>query len=192
MLFDSTMTTEVSFSEIINCEAKNKLKSVQLGDAPEFFRIIKENQKYFSEFEFIAPKFETVTDVENVISHLINYKRASEGANYGFWANDQLVGLFTINKVDWKNQIADVGYWLIQSAAGKGLAFFGLCALRDNLKNLDFKILTATTAVSNIKSQKLLLKAGFNKEKILEKNITVNNKSIDEILFTCHLQNFRS
>lgn len=183
------MQITYSFSEIIKCESGALLSAVKQSDAAEFFKIILENQFHFSKFEFIAPNFRSVEDVERIIGKLNEFKDNKKGVNYGLWIDGNLSGLFTVNSTNWETQTADVGYWLIESATGRGLAFSGLCALCNSLRKLGFKMLTATTAVSNIRSQNLLTKVGFRKEKILEQNITVCGKAIDEILFIYSLSN---
>lgn len=181
------MEITYSFSEIIKCESGALLSAVKQSDAAEFFKIILENQIHFSKFEFIAPNFKSVADVEKIIAKLNEFKDSKKGVNYGLWIDGSLSGLFTVNSTNWETQTADVGYWLIESAIGKGQAFSGLCALCNSLRTMGFKVLTASTAVSNIRSQNLLTKVGFRKEKILEQNITVGSKAVDEILFISSL-----
>jgi ribosomal-protein-serine acetyltransferase len=179
------MTAEFDFPDSIECESRLALKAVGLGNARDFFKVIQENQSYFSEFDFIAPNFASMDLVVNIIEKLIHFKENREGANYGFWLDDQLLGLFTINSINLTMRSADLGYWLTKEAAGKGLAEIALKTLMASLKGIGFDAFTASTAISNFKSQRLLTKVGFKKEKILRKNIIVRGNEIDEILFVC-------
>ncbi len=159
------------------------LKSVQVSDAVNFFKTIRENKNHFAAFDFISPSFESLKEVEGVIASLIKYKNTGSGVNYGLWKQDELLGLFTVNKVLWEKKEADVGFRLIKTATGHGFAKLGLEALCGDLINLGFRRLTASTAISNQRSQALLHKAGFEKIEILREHITVRGQKIDEFLY---------
>lgn len=76
-----------------------------------------------------APNFDSVEAVEKVILLLDQFKDNKEGVNYCLWKDGNLSGLFTVNSAIWDTQTADVGYWLTESATGKGLAYLGLCRI---------------------------------------------------------------
>jgi ribosomal-protein-serine acetyltransferase len=163
------------------------LKAAAIKDAEVFFKVVSENQNHFLQYEFISPKFESVEQLKNIIRLLDLSKRDSRGASYGLWNDQNLLGLFTINEINWENRIADVGYWLVESAMGQGLGLRGFTALIEHcFQRLELASLTAHTAVSNTRSQQLLMKAGFQKVKVLEKSITVRGTPVDEILFSRH------
>ena len=161
-----------------------ELKAVSQKDAPAFFHVIQENQNFFAEFEFSAPSFTSLETVEEAISHLATLSENGKGATYGYWVNQILAGLFKVNAVDWSNRSADIGFWMSQTSTGKGLAYAALYALRDTcIQTLALKKLTASTAISNQKSQKLLLKAGFKNIKLIKSNFVIRGKEVDDFLF---------
>ena len=159
------------------------LKSVCMSDATAFFKIIRENQDHFSDFDFISPNFESLKGVEDVIRSLIDYKDAGNGVNYGLWRRNELIGLFTVNKVSWDKKEADVGFWLTKPATRQGLAKLAFQAFCNDLIGLGFRRLTATTAISNEHAQSLLSKVGFNKIDEHKGSIIVRGQKIDEFLF---------
>ncbi|MGZ3854710.1 MAG: GNAT family N-acetyltransferase [Bacteriovorax sp.] len=176
--------SKCSLPEIIQVKNGLLLRSVALTDAEYFLKIIIENQNYFSKFDFISPTFTTLEEVEKVIGHLINFKNDQMGANYGLWNKEKLIGLFTINEIDWDAKVADIGFWLVEGASSKGHAFLALQSLMESCwKSLNMNALKATTATTNNKCQKLLEKSGFKKIEILKDNILVRNKKIDEFLY---------
>ncbi len=173
--------------ETIKCENNFRLKAVSLNDSDYFLKIISENQEHFSQFDFVSPAFSTLPEVIEVIKNLNQYQTDLAGVSYGFWSESKLLGLFTINRIDWTNQVADIGFWLIQGATNQGFASIGLKALTQCCWNtLELKSLTAHTAVSNIKCQKLLLKFGFKKIDTLKGHFKVRGLEIDEYLYCLH------
>lgn len=158
-------------------------ESVQIGQSDLFFEIIKKNRPYFSKIDFISPEFESLEAVKSVIKSLIDYKNKNSGVNYGLWKANNLSGFFTVNRVDWEKSSADVGFWLIESATGKGYASLAFSILCCELKKLGLIQLTASTAITNKRAQALLEKNGFRKQKILERHITVRGSKIDEFLY---------
>jgi RimJ/RimL family protein N-acetyltransferase len=132
-------------------------------------------------FEFQSPTFSNLSEIKLVIDSLLDYKKSYSGASYGLWNQSNLIGLLTINRIDWDDQIADLGIWLIENSTNKGIAYKAFQSLVDMCWNtLDMKSLTAHTAVSNIKCQRLLEKLSFNKIKILKNHIKVRNNDVDE------------
>lgn len=167
-------------------EIKNELvlKSVSLSDAPQFLEVIKTNRQHFDSFDFISPQFDSLVDVEGVIQELASYRQAKKGASYGLWQKNKLIGLFTINKIIWHERTADVGFWLIESSTGNGFASRALLSLIINcFEILNLRSVTATTALTNLKSRKILTNIGFTLEKDLPANIQVRGQQINESLF---------
>lgn len=134
-------------------------------------------------FDFISPNFESLKEVEAVIESLVEFKASGNGVNYGLWRQDELLGLFTVNKVNWSKKEADVGFWLVESATGQGLATLAFTRLCNDLFKHGFGRLMASTAVSNQRAQSVLQRSGFKKIEILHEHITVRGQKIDEFVY---------
>ena len=144
------------------------LRAVAIADTDKFLKILIENQNHFSHFDFVAPTFKTHLEVANVIQSLVHFQNDARGVSYGLWKKDELIGLFTINRIDWEKKIADIGFWLIETAVGKGYAIQALNSMVNCCwQELGLKRLTAHTATTNSRSQKLLGMAGFRHMAIL-------------------------
>ena len=156
------------------------LKAVGLEDGQAFFVAISENQSHFLNFDFSSPNFSSVSEVEQVIQSLMQYRQQEDGASYGAWLENKLVGFFTINKIDWSLKTADLGYWLVKSATGRGLAITGLKSLIEYcFGRLNLNYITAHVATTNLKSQNVLLKAGFQKQQRYSQNMNVRGQLVD-------------
>lgn len=174
----------IKFVSEITCEDGVILKVVSESEATTFFNIINDNQDYFSEFEFIAPDFKSIDEVRDTISALTSFCNNRNGVSYGLWRSGNLLGLFTINKVDWGEKLAEVGFWLTGNAAGNGVASNVLKHFVDHcFSQLKLAELRAFTAVSNVKTQRLLEKVGFLQENLIKSNIQVRGEDIDEYMY---------
>lgn len=177
-------TIERKIPEKIPLREDLHLRLVSIHDANSFFKIITISQDYFSKFDFLAPKFQTLQETEFAVADLIQKQHSHRGASYGLWQEENLLGLFKINRFDWDDLSADVGYWLIESASNKGFARASLTALIENCwSNLDLKSVTAHTAVTNLRSHALLEKLGFKKIKLIKNAIQIEGKNIDDFVF---------
>ena len=160
------------------------LKAVSTEDADAFLKIITENQNHFQNFDFIAPAFKTLPEVIATISNLQSDQKNCARVSYGLWKNNSLLGLFTINKIDWATRVANVGFWLAEKYTGQGVAYFALQALINCCKDtLKLNSLTAHTATSNTRTQNLLEKSGFKKTELLKDRLQIRNKSIDDFRY---------
>ena len=174
----------MELTDLLPCDENIYLKAVDRAHAPLFLKIVDENKKYFEQFDFIAPQFESVQEIEQVIDRLMKLKAEKNGASYGLWKGPELIGLMTINHVNWKKKEADVGYWIIEKATGHGYATKAFSALvRYCFEVLDLKTLTAHTATTNIKSQKILKKMGFKETMTLKERVEVRGRKVDDFLF---------
>jgi ribosomal-protein-serine acetyltransferase len=172
----------------INIRSNLYLRSVTLDDAESFFIVIKESQSHFSNFEFKSPTFTEMADVESIIQSLNEAQKNGLSASFGLWHDDRLIGLFTINTIDWDKKTADIGLWLIESATGKGLAFYSLQSLIKSCWNdLGMKTITAHTAISNIQCQRLLEKTNFVKTQLFKNHIKVRGQFVDEYKYLLDL-----
>ncbi len=174
----------MNLAKIIIVEKDFQLIAVRLADAPDFFNIVRDNQEHFSRFDFTSPRFDRLEEVVDVIQGLIEYQQEGLGVSYGAWLGNQLIGLLTINKIDWEFKIADAGYWLAQSATGKGYASKAFLALVDYcFSELQMENITAHVATTNLRSQNLLLKMGFKKQILLRKKMKVRGHYVDEFRY---------
>lgn len=169
----------------IESESGLTLRVITMEDAEPIHSLIQKNQDHFSKFDFKAPQFKTLLEVENAIESLVIHHEKARGASYGIWENNRLLGVVAVNLVDWHNKTADIGYWLSEQASGRGLAFQALNLLKRYLfEQLNLEKLTAATATTNVKSQSLLERVGFKPAKILETPLLVNGRNVPNSLYS--------
>ncbi|MFZ3231242.1 MAG: GNAT family N-acetyltransferase [Pseudobdellovibrio sp.] len=183
--FENNFDPYKTIPEFIKIDDTLVLKAVTQNDAEEFLIAIKNNRSFFDTFDWNLPKFETLDEVKNAIATLTKYKSDYRGVSYGLWKNDsKLLGLVTVNSIDWSKKSMDAGYWLIKSETNNGYARKSILKLIETFSaDLNICEMTATTAITNIRSQNLLTKIGFCEHSRSIGSLKVDEKRIDQITY---------
>jgi len=98
----------------------------------------------------------------------------------------EIIGMMSFVKVDWRDETAEVGYWLARKYWGRGLATEALRVLLNHgFKKFKFKKIYARVYQPNIRSIKLLERIGFKLEGRLrkQKRYRFGKKRLDELIY---------
>jgi RimJ/RimL family protein N-acetyltransferase len=99
--------------------------------------------------------------------------------------NNRFVGVIGLNRIDMVNKLANIGYWIRTSAAGKGYATAALQLLaRYSFERLGFIRLEILCLPNNLPSIRVAEKAGFKREGILRKRLMLRDISNDVVLLS--------
>ncbi|HSP63521.1 MAG TPA: GNAT family protein, partial [Pyrinomonadaceae bacterium] len=92
------------------------------------------------------------------------------------------VGLNFFNRV---HQVANLGYWVRTSAAGRGVATQAArLVARFGFEQLGLHRIEILAAVDNIASQRVAEKVGAVREGVLRKRLLINGESQDAVMFS--------
>lgn len=113
-----------------------------------------------------------ITDAEEIITFHLN----DSGCRYGMFSKEtnELIGTCGYHCwiIDSGGSRAEIGFDLTPSYWGKGLMQEALNeVLKIGFEIMELDYIEATTELENIKSQKLLVRMGFNKEIYLKDNL---------------------
>jgi RimJ/RimL family protein N-acetyltransferase len=94
-----------------------------------------------------------------------------EGNAYTFFIFDRhsgkLLGSCGLNRLDWLNRLANLGYWVRTSAAGSGIASAATrLVLRFALDRLELQRIEIVAAVGNTGSQRVAERVGAKRESL--------------------------
>ena len=121
---------------------------------------------------------ETVQMIENVLAQL-------ESGLCTEWAVERkddakVLGLIHLNKIDFFNRSAEVGYWLTRKYWGQGYATECLKALGEYaLNTLRMDEIVAVCHPENAASLRVLEKAGYRYQKTLPAYVSLRGKTAD-------------
>jgi RimJ/RimL family protein N-acetyltransferase len=92
-----------------------------------------------------------------------------EGREYNFFIFEKTGGKFLgscgLNRLDWLNRLANLGYWVRTSSAGQGIASAATRLVLDfALRQLELERIEIVAAVGNTGSQRVAEKVGARRE----------------------------
>lgn len=89
------------------------------GDARELFAIVDENREYLREW---LPWLDDVNSVDDELA-MIRRIRGDRNFNwvYLILSDGEIVGVVSLNWVDWDNRSFGLGYWVSESSSGRGI-----------------------------------------------------------------------
>ncbi|MEY4291524.1 MAG: hypothetical protein RL130_1466 [Actinomycetota bacterium] len=143
----------------------------------------------------LIPAFTTVP-ANYTIDHAIDFVRSDPFSlaerrelrfivDYGNGSDKKFAGVISLHTINIKNHTAEVGYWMEKSMRGKGIATTSVSMITDfGFTTIGFRRIDGLADVDNEASQKVLMKAGFEKEGILRNKVTrEDGRQIDMALF---------
>ena len=116
--------------------------------------------------------------------------RASQGDEwYSFAAVEEPSGRFAggvgINFINRVHQIANLGYWIRTSAAGRGFATRAAqLAARFGFEQLGLQRIEIVAAAGNLASQRVAEKAGACREAVARKRLLIRGKPQDAVVYS--------
>ena len=143
----------------------------------------------------LIPKFTTVPS-GYTIDHAIEFVRSDPFSfaerreirfviEHGNGFDKKFAGVISLHTINIKNHTAEIGYWMEKSMRGKGIATTASMMMTDyGFVTLGFRRIDGLVDADNEASQKVLMKAGFEREGILRNKVTrEDGRQIDMALF---------
>ena len=143
----------------------------------------------------LIPKFTTVPS-GYTIDHAIEFVRSDPFSfaerreirfviEHGNGDDKKFAGVISLHTINIKNHTAEIGYWMEKSMRGKGIATTAAMMITDyGIATLGFRRIDGLVDADNEASQKVLMKAGFEREGILRNKVTrEDGRQIDMALF---------
>ncbi|WP_426390705.1 GNAT family N-acetyltransferase [Variovorax sp. R-27] len=178
-----------SFPLVIAIEEGLELRAIARGNASVLHCLIEKNKSSLSQ-QLHWPRF--VDSLEDTISFCISCEIGMQNkveAAYGIWCNDHLVGVVSFNTLDLGNESGEIGYWLDESARGKGVASSAVGALvRTFAQQQLLRRYVIKCAVTNKRSQRVAERLGFSREGLLKLAEKIGDTRHDQHLYALSLQ----
>lgn len=157
------------------------LKKMEEDNLEEVFEIYS-NDRVF-EYCGIIPKHNKDT-VKKMIGHFERDYSKKSRVKWGIFLNEdnKLVGIMEAMEFNSKVNMVTIGYFLAESAWGKGIATESVSLLLEFLfKEVNVNRIQAEVMPPNIKSKNVLLKNGFIKEGTLRQATLWSGKGIVDL-----------
>ncbi|WP_026677039.1 GNAT family N-acetyltransferase [Fictibacillus gelatini] len=157
-------------------------------DAKELVDLNIRNKEFFQQFSMqYEDSFYTSEFQENKIKEQLKEMEEDKRYTFGIFLkeNDRLIGDITLAQVVRKHvQSSILGYALDQQYNGKGLMTEAVrLVVKFAFEKLKLHRITAGVSPRNPGSARVLEKAGFQREGLARKNVKINGKWEDHIMF---------
>jgi len=143
----------------------------------------------------IIPRFTAISS-DYSMAHALDYVQRTDASvrtqrelpfviEYGNGDDRVFAGTISFHSLNVKNSVGELGYWMTKSMRGKGIATTAARMLTDyGFTTIGFKRVEALVDKENAASEKLLEKAGYQREGLMKNKVTRDDgRQVDMHLF---------
>jgi ribosomal-protein-serine acetyltransferase len=145
-----------------------ELRLLQLADAEELFALTDANRSYLRQW---LPWLDLITQVEDTrdfIAKTLKQFADHECLVTAIRNGGNIVGLVGFNRIEQQDRVGYIGYWLAESACGKGIMTKACRSLIDyGFATLNLNRIVITCATENHRSRAIPLRIGFTHEGVI-------------------------
>jgi RimJ/RimL family protein N-acetyltransferase len=142
------------------------VREYRLADAEAIWAAIQESRHSLAQWVPDIARRQTPAEVRAGLQCLAAARAQAQRWVFGLWerSSGSFLGEVGLYQIDWQRQSAEVGYWVRQTARGRGYATEGLALLCDQAsRGLGLRQLEAHIAADNRASQRVAERQGFQR-----------------------------
>ncbi|WP_285599168.1 GNAT family protein [Kineosporia sp. NBRC 101731] len=162
------------------------VRIVREEDAEPFARVVAENRDFLQPWEPIrGEEYFSVEGQRRMLDDALLLYSGGILLPCTIIEKGEVVGRININNIiRGALQSGDIGYWVAESAGGRGVATAAVAGVvRIAFDTLGLHRLAASTLVNNVRSQRVLEKNGFERIGMAPKFLKINGTWSDSVLF---------
>ena len=155
------------------------LKILDINDSQIIFDAIDTNRYHLRKWLPFIDATRTVNDTRAFVKSIVeDIERRQEV--FTIWFNDSFCGLAGIKEIDFLNRKAEIGYWLVENATGKGIMIKSVDkVIQFVFDELEMNRIQIRCGVGNTKSSAIPKKLGFFFEGVERQGERFHTKYID-------------
>lgn len=162
------------------------LRTFTLADAEEFYHLTITSKTYLKEWLGWLDNIQTVKDTAENIQSRLNELHENDGRprTFAIIYQEKIVGTIGYSKMDRKNKVGTVGYWLGEKYQGKGIMTKAFQALiHYGFQDLSLNRIEVRAATENVKSRSLPEHFSFQEEGIIREAEWLYNHYVDHVVY---------
>jgi ribosomal-protein-serine acetyltransferase len=160
------------------------LQLIQHQDSSELFQLVENNRIHLREW---LPWVDSITSSHQyfpIISTWLKQYADHNGFNAGIRLNGKLVGVISLNSIDWYNQQTALGYYLGAGYEGKGIMTRTVQAVLTYIfLHLRLHRVEVRCGVHNNKSRAIPERLGFRQEGVIRDGEFLNDHYHDLVVY---------
>lgn len=163
------------------------IRPLTTTDLHPYFALVERNRKRLEDF-FTGTVSRTQT-LEYTQAFLADITAQAEAKTYMPFVildttNNSLIGFLDLKNIDWSIPKSEMGAWMDEAWAGKGVATKAFGTFCDYcFQTFDFKKLFLRTHSSNGAAQRLAEGAGFEREGILRRDYKTTSGELVDLIY---------
>lgn len=162
-----------------------KLRLLETTDANELFLLVENNRQYLREWLPWVDQIYSPYQYQNIIPLWQQLFTDRTEINAGIYFKNNLVGMISIQQMDWPNRKASIGYYLAEDAQGNGIMAKSVAAILNyGFYYLKLNRMEILCGVDNHKSQAIPQKLHFRKEGIIRDGELLNDHFHDLYIYS--------
>ncbi|MEO1387613.1 MAG: GNAT family protein [Cyanobacteria bacterium J06634_6] len=171
----------------------HQLRLLQLSDAEPLFAQVNANRDYLMQWLSWLPTTQTVDDTRNFIRLTRDRFHSKQGFAAAILYESSLVGVISLNGIDWSNHHSSIGYWLAAPFQQKGIITLSCRAVITYAFNsLKLNRLTILCASQNRRSQAIPQRLGFTHEGTLREAQWLCDHFVDHEVYSLLRREWKS
>lgn len=161
------------------------LERLSLSHVDAIFNAIDQNRKFLRKWlPFVDFTFK-VTDTERFVRSILDKPISVRDEVYVIWHKHEFAGLVGFKDADRINDKIEIGYWLIESKTGKGIATAAVRKMVNlAFRNMEMNRVQIRCGVGNEKSSAIPRRLGFALEGVERAGERHNHNYIDLEVFS--------
>ena len=169
------------------------IRLLTIHDLQPYFEMVDRNRKRLeSFFTGTVSKTKTFEDTRNFIAEIL--QKATERTYFPFLlintSTNKVIGFFDLKNIDWNIPKSEVGCYIDEEYAGKGITAKAFEVFCDHcFKEYNFKKLFLRTHKSNIAAQKVAEKCGFEIEGTIRRDYKTTAGELVDLIYYGRLNN---
>lgn len=169
------------------------LRILQKFHAPVFVQFLKENHAYLAEWLDWVNRINTDDEAEKFIQRGLD-RFAQDGLPWvGIWQDNAMAGGVLFFPVESRTRSTEIGYWLGQKAAGRGLMTRAIAPLLDfAFDRIEINRVGLIADVRNARSRAVAERVGFTYEGIRRDGWTQDGDYIDVATYSMLAREWRA
>lgn len=172
---------------VINKETE--LRLLDTSYAEEMFSVLSDNRAHLDQWLRWSAQMQTVDDIRAHLERFEQNYANDNGFLVGIFVDDSLVGSVVCHYINHTSHKCEIGYWLAESAVGKGLITKScLAVLKILFEDKKLNRVEMQCGVDNKRSRAVPERLGFVHEGIKRESEWVTTRYVDHVVYSMLLR----
>jgi ribosomal-protein-serine acetyltransferase len=164
-------------------DEQRRLRLLEASDAEELYALIDANRAYLSEWMPWA-QGQTLGGTRAFIRESARQHAENRGFEVAIIEADAIVGTLGYHRLDWANLGTSIGYWIAESAQGRGTVTLAVTALVDHAFEVwGLNRIEIRAGVGNTRSRAIPQRLGFTLEGVRRQAERVGDRFVDHAVY---------